>query len=166
MRIFVFLYSILLLCSGCANRHYTYSGLNEIEASGSFAGESLDSLVKEYKEAIVSSEEYNHNMDMTFTTIEYSKPDSFGNQYKIKETIGTVKKESSQSKDSSKITESTEQSISISDSASNSNIIQKTQENETYEKEGINRFVAPLAALLFVAGMIYLAWPRIKDLIK
>lgn len=166
MKLFVILFSISLLF-GCANRRYAYSGKNEIEASSSNSEQSLDSIVNKYNESFSSSEETKNNMEIIFTTVEYSDPDSLGNQYKKKETTGTIKKESNVIKDSVKETLSEDVSISQSDRNSVSNTSQKTETLETSVKEsaGLAKYIIPII-IIALAVLVYFLWPYIKKMIK
>lgn len=166
MRIFVVLFSISLL-SGCANKRYAYSGLNEIEASLSLSGESLDSIVEKYQEAIYASESLRDDMEINFTTIEYSQPDSLGNQYKVKETVGSITHESSHNKNFNKKSDSEGLTVSKSDTSSAIEAIQKTEESETSVKEATTKYKLIIPAILIaLAALVYFLWPYIKKLIK
>lgn len=165
MRLFVILFPISFLLSGCAKKHYAYSGNNGIDASSSVSWKSLDSIVVGKHESSFSSEAAQNKMEITFTTVEYSKPDSSGNQYKIKETVGSVKQESSKTKDSISNSYSKESSISKSDSSSFNIIKQKNEVSETSEKEPYSIPIAfKIIAILSLAGAIYIIWKRLKNM--
>lgn len=165
MRLFVILFSISFLLSGCAKKHYAYSGKEEIEASSSASGQSLDSIVVGKHESSSSSEATQNKIEITFTTVEYSKPDSSGNQYKIKETVGSVKQESSKTKDTISNSDSEETSISKSDSSSFNSVKKKNEASETSKKEPYSIPIAfKIIAILFLAGAIYIIWKKLKDM--
>lgn len=162
MRLLLILFAILL--SGCADKHVSYSGISKVEASGSFAGTSLDSIVKKYQESLSSLEKLTQNTEIKFTTVEYSDPDSLGNQYKKKETTGTIKQESNQTKESESNNISSEVSVSKKDSISKTETTQRVEETASEDKETsiFNRLIVPLAVVAVLAGIIYVLWPKIK----
>lgn len=162
MRLLLIFFAILL--SGCADRHVRYSGLSEVEASGVYAGTSLDSIVQKYKESLSTLEKLTQNTEIKFTTVEYSKPDSLGNQHKVKETTGTINQESKQEKETESNITDDYYSVSKKDSTSETSMSERTEESFSEDKEvsGLNRLIAPLAMIIIIGGIIYLLKSNLK----
>lgn len=162
MKLLLILFSIFVF--GCADRNISYSGISKVEASGNFAGSSLDSIIKSYRDSISSLEKMIQNTEIKFTTVEYSNPDSLGNQYKVKETIGTIKQEINQEKETQSNSNSDVISVTKKDSLSSTEVSQQTEESFSEEKKVSTFRKVTISVIVFsVIGLvIYLLWPKIR----
>lgn len=162
MKLLLILFSIFVF--GCADRHISYSGISKVEASGNFAGSSLDSIIKSYRDSISSLEKLIQNTEIKFTTIEYSNPDSLGNQYKVKETIGTIKQEINQEKETQSNSNSDVISITKKDSLSSTEVSQQTEESFSEEKKvsTFRKVIISVIVFSVIGLVIYLLWPKIR----